>query len=44
MSFCILDIETQNNTHLGKLASPYTEDNYIVAPGWAIDNGPVKWE
>lgn len=41
MSFCILDLEVENNKHLGRLASPFCNDNYIVAPGWAIDAGPV---
>lgn len=41
MSFGICDLETENNPHLGHLSSPHCEQNYIVAPGWAINDGPV---
>ena len=40
--YCILDLEVQNNKYLGQLASPFCDDNYIVAPGWAHDNGEVQ--
>lgn len=41
MSFGIVDLETQNNPYLGHLSSPHCEQNYIVAPGWAINDGKV---
>ena len=44
MSFVILDIETQNHKYLNQLASPFCPDNYIVAAGWAHDNGAVQHE
>lgn len=42
--YCILDLEVQNNRYLGQLASPFCPDNYIVAPGWAHDNGEVNYK
>ena len=42
MSFGIVDLETQNNEYLGNLASPFCPDNYIVAPGWAHNDGSVQ--
>ena len=30
----ILDIETESIEYLGKKASPYCADNYVVMPGW----------
>ena len=42
MSFLILDLETQNNEYFGNVASPFHLDNYIVAPGWALNDGPVQ--
>lgn len=41
MSFGIVDLETQNNPYLGGVASPFCPENYIVAPGWAHNDGPV---
>lgn len=37
----IVDLEVENHKHLGSLASPFHPENYIVAPAFAIDNGPV---
>lgn len=42
MAWLILDLETENNEYYGNLASPFHPDNYIVAPGWAINDGPVQ--
>jgi hypothetical protein len=36
------DLECENKPYLGAVASPFCPDNYIVAPGWAIDGGPVQ--
>ena len=36
----IIDLETENHTHCGALASPRHPDNYIVAEGRAIDEQP----
>lgn len=36
-----IDLETENHTHYGALASPRHPKNYVVAIGRAIDNGPV---
>lgn len=33
----ICDLETQNKPWLGKVASPFNPENYIVAPGWRVD-------
>lgn len=33
----ITDLETQNHPWLGKVASPFNPENYIVAPGWRVD-------
>jgi DNA polymerase I-like protein with 3'-5' exonuclease and polymerase domains len=30
----VIDLEVENHEHLGAKASPYCEENYIVAPGW----------
>lgn len=38
------DIETQNHTYFGALASPRHPDNYIVADGRAIDTNPFDGE
>lgn len=44
MTWCILDLECENIPHLGHVSSPWNPDNYIVAPGWAVDDGPVHSE
>ena len=41
MSWLIVDLETENHEHLNSVASPFHAQNYIVAPGWALDDGPV---
>jgi DNA polymerase I-like protein with 3'-5' exonuclease and polymerase domains len=38
----IVDLETQNNEYYGQLASPHHPENYIVAPAFALDSGPVQ--
>jgi len=42
LSWLINDLETNNKPYYGQLASPHHPDNYIVATGWAIDDGPVQ--
>jgi len=42
MSVMILDLETETHTYFGALASPRHPENYVVAKGWAIDQGPVQ--
>lgn len=44
MSFLILDLETNCHEYYGNLASPFHPENYIVAPGWALDAGDVQYE
>lgn len=44
MTWCVIDLETQNHEYFGSLASPHCPDNYIVASGWCIDNGAVQSE
>lgn len=38
----ILDLETENHEYYGQLASPFHPENYIVAPGWALNDGPIQ--
>ena len=40
----VLDIETENNPYFGAVASPRHPENYVVAVGWAVDDGPVQGE
>lgn len=40
--FMILDLETESHEFFGDLASPFDPRNYIVAPAFALDNGPVQ--
>lgn len=42
MTWCILDLETQNIPYLGHVSSPRNPENYIVAAGWSIDHNPVE--
>lgn len=44
MTWCVLDLETNNHEYFGSLASPHQPDNYIVAAGWCIDNQEVQHE
>lgn len=44
MTWCVIDLETQNYEYHGSLASPHDPRNYIVASGWCIDNQPVQYE
>lgn len=39
-----IDLETQNHTYYGALASPRHPDNYVVAVGQAIDTNPFDGE
>ncbi|QGF20154.1 DNA polymerase I [Acinetobacter phage vB_AbaP_PMK34] len=43
-NWIILDFEVENYEYCGSLASPHCPENYVVAAGWACDNGPVKSE
>lgn len=42
MTWCTIDLESQNIPYLGHASSPHHPDNYIVAAGWAIDGEPVQ--
>ena len=42
MSWLIVDLETENHEYYNSVASPFHAQNYIVAPGWALDDGPVQ--
>lgn len=44
MTWCILDLETNNHEYYGSLASPHHPDNYIVAAGWVQDNLAIQAE
>ena len=44
MTWCVIDLETNNHEYHGSLASPHDHRNYIVASGWCIDNQPVQYE
>ncbi len=39
--FVFLDLETQNHPYMGMVASPHCPQNYVVAVGWAYDNGEI---
>lgn len=43
-NWIILDFEVENYEYCGSLASPHCPENYVVAAGWACDNGLVKSE
>lgn len=42
MSWLIVDLETENKEYLGSKVSPFCPENYIVAPAYAINDGPVR--
>ena len=44
MTFCILDLETENQEWYGNNSSPHNPDNWIVAAGWCIDNQDIQSE
>lgn len=44
MTFCILDLETENREWFGNGSSPHNPDNWIVAAGWCIDNQDIESE
>lgn len=39
-----LDIETTTTEYMGRTASPFTSENWVVAAGWAQGNGPTQGE
>ena len=42
MTWCVLDLETQNHEYYGSLASPHHAQNYIVAAAFAHDDAEVQ--
>ncbi|QNO11440.1 putative DNA polymerase [Acinetobacter phage Aristophanes] len=44
MTFCILDLETENREWFGNNSSPHNPENWIVAAGWCIDNQDIQSE
>ena len=42
MTWCVLDLETQNHEYYGSLASPHHPQNYIVAAAFAHDDAEVQ--
>lgn len=40
--YAVLDVETTIKSHLGRKASPFTPDNWIVAAAVAHNSGPVQ--
>lgn len=42
MKVLILDLEVENHEYLGARASPRNPANYVVAPGWAYNHGPIQ--
>lgn len=42
MTYCILDLETENVPYYGHLSNPKHPDNFIVAAAWAHDTGAVQ--
>lgn len=42
MTWCILDLETQNIQHCGHASSPHEPQNYIVAAAFAKNYEPVQ--
>lgn len=44
MTFCIIDLETDNHEWYGNGSSPHNPTNYIVAAGWCIDNQDIQSE
>ena len=42
MTWCVLDLETQNHEYYGSLASPHHPQNYIVAAALAHDDAEVQ--
>ena len=43
MSYLIFDEENENHIHLGRLASPFTDENWIVAMGWKHKGGENEY-
>lgn len=41
-TWMVLDLETENHVLAENVASPFHEQNYIVAPGWSYGTGPVQ--
>lgn len=44
MTFCVLDLETNNIEWYGNNSSPHNPENWIVAAGWCIDNQDIQSE
>lgn len=44
MTFCVIDLETDNHEWFGNNSSPHNPDNWIVAAGWCIDNQDIQSE
>ena len=42
MTWCVLDLETQNHEYYGSLASPHHPQNYIVAAAFDYDDAEVQ--
>ena len=42
-SVMVLDLETESHKYFDDVASPFCPENYIVAPAFAIDQGPVNY-
>lgn len=42
MTFCVIDLETDNHEWFGNGSSPHNPKNYIVAAGWCIDAGDIQ--
>lgn len=41
-SYAVLDLETTITKYMGRKASPFTDENWIVAAGWKFGNVPVQ--
>lgn len=44
MTFCVIDLETENREWYGDSSSPHNPDNWIVAAGWCTDNQEIQSE
>lgn len=44
MTFCVIDLETENREWFGNNSSPHNPENWIVAAGWCIDNQDIQSE
>ncbi len=39
MTYCVVDVETTITTHMKRKASPFTDENWVVAAGWGYRGG-----